>query len=31
VDAELAAKAMLPLQRMLNFASEQQLQVKGKA
>jgi quinolinate synthase len=31
VDAELAAKAMLPLQRMLNFASAQQLQVKGKA
>ncbi len=31
VDAELARKAMLPLQRMLNFASEQQLQVKGKA
>jgi quinolinate synthase len=31
VDADLAAKAMLPLQRMLNFTSEQQLQVKGKA
>lgn len=31
VDEDLAAKAMLPLQRMLNFASEQQLQVKGKA
>ncbi len=31
VDEELAEKAMLPLQRMLNFASEQQLVVKGKA
>lgn len=31
VDEELAEKAMLPLQRMLNFANEQQLSVKGKA
>lgn len=31
VAKELAEKAMVPLQRMLNFAADQQLQVKGKA
>ena len=31
VEAGLAAKAMLPLQRMLDFASLNQLSVKGKA
>lgn len=31
VDADLAAQAMIPLQRMLNFAAEQQLKVTGKA
>lgn len=31
VDPELAAKAMIPLQRMLDFAAEQQLRVKGNA
>lgn len=31
VAQELADNAMVPLQRMLNFAADQQLQVKGKA
>lgn len=31
VDEALIAKAMVPLQRMLDFASSNQLQVKGKA
>lgn len=31
VDKELAAKAMVPLQRMLDFSRERQLAVKGKA
>ncbi|MGM0632593.1 MAG: quinolinate synthase NadA [Pseudomonadota bacterium] len=31
VDRELARKAMLPLQRMLDFSRERKLQVKGKA
>lgn len=31
VEPNLARQAMKPLQRMLDFASEQQLQVKGKA
>ena len=31
VPAETAAKAMVPLQRMLDFAAEHQLKVKGKA
>jgi quinolinate synthase len=31
VDRELAAKAMVPLQRMLDFSRERQLAVKGKA
>jgi quinolinate synthase len=31
VEPHLARQAMKPLQRMLDFASEQQLQVKGKA
>lgn len=31
VDSELGEKAMIPLQRMLDFASSNQLQVKGKA
>ena len=31
VDRELAEKAMLPLQRMLDFSAERKLQVKGKA
>ena len=31
VDKELAAKAMVPLQRMLDFSRERQLTVKGKA
>lgn len=31
VDRELAQKAMLPLQRMLDFSRERKLQVKGKA
>ena len=30
-DAELAKKAMIPLQRMLDFAAELQIKVKGKA
>ena len=30
VDAELARQAMIPLQRMLDFAAENQLRVKGK-
>ncbi len=31
VDEALAAKAMIPLQRMLDFAAERQIGVKGKA
>jgi len=31
VEKELALKAMIPLQRMLDFASNQQLEVKGRA
>ncbi|MBC53659.1 MAG: quinolinate synthase [Gammaproteobacteria bacterium] len=31
VDRELAARAMVPLQRMLDFSRERQLAVKGKA
>ncbi len=31
VDRELGAKAMIPLQRMLDFAASNQLRVKGKA
>lgn len=31
VDSELAGRAMLPLQRMLNFAAEQRMKVKGNA
>lgn len=31
VDRELAAKAMVPLQRMLDFSRQRQLAVKGKA
>lgn len=31
VDRELAAKAMVPLQRMLDFSQQRQLAVKGKA
>lgn len=31
VDANLAAKAMIPLQRMLDFAADNQLQVRGRA
>ncbi len=31
VDADLARQAMLPLQRMLDFAAENQLKVRGKA
>jgi len=31
VDADLAAQAMVPLQRMLDFAAENQLKVRGKA
>jgi len=31
VDAELARKAMIPLQRMLNFAAENKMRVKGNA
>jgi len=31
VEPELAAKAMIPLKRMLDFAAQQQLQVKGNA
>jgi len=31
VDTELAAKAMLPLQRMLDFAASNQLVIQGKA
>ncbi len=31
VDAQLAAKAMIPLQRMLDFAANNQLKVRGKA
>jgi len=31
VDRELARKAMLPLQRMLDFSRERKLQVKGRA
>ncbi|GJM14416.1 MAG: quinolinate synthase A [Pseudohongiella sp.] len=31
VEESLAARAMLPLQRMLDFASDNQLKVKGKA
>jgi len=31
VDAALASKAMIPLQRMLDFASQNQLKVRGKA
>ena len=31
VEAELAAQAMVPLQRMLDFAAENQLKVRGKA
>ncbi len=31
VDGVLAEKAMVPLQRMLNFAAEQRLKVQGKA
>ena len=30
-DRELAARAMVPLQRMLDFSRERQLAVKGKA
>tara|TARA_B110000438_G_scaffold292478_2_gene330875 strand:- start:2822 stop:3904 length:1083 start_codon:yes stop_codon:yes gene_type:complete len=31
VDADLAAQAMVPLQRMLDFAAENQFKVRGKA
>ena len=31
VDADLARRAMVPLQRMLDFAADHQLQIKGKA
>jgi quinolinate synthase len=31
IDAELITQAMIPLQRMLDFAVANQLQVKGKA
>jgi quinolinate synthase len=31
VDAELGKKAMIPLQRMLNFAAENKMRVKGNA
>lgn len=31
VDSELAAQAMIPLQRMLDFAANNQLKVRGKA
>ena len=31
VEKELALKAMIPLQRMLDFASSQHLEVKGRA
>jgi quinolinate synthase len=31
VDAQLAAQAMIPLQRMLDFAANNQLQLRGKA
>lgn len=31
VDAELGRKAMIPLQRMLNFATENKMRVKGNA
>ena len=31
VDSALAAQAMIPLQRMLDFAANNQLQVRGKA
>jgi len=31
VDAELGARAMIPLQRMLNFAAENKMRVKGNA
>ena len=31
VEKELAVKAMVPLQRMLDFAANQQLEVKGRA
>ncbi|HCH68978.1 MAG TPA: quinolinate synthase, partial [Colwellia sp.] len=31
VDVDLAEKALIPLHRMLNFAAENQLKVKGNA
>ena len=31
VDVELGKRAMVPLQRMLDFAAENALRVKGKA
>ena len=31
VDPELGKKAMIPLQRMLNFAAENKMRVKGNA
>jgi quinolinate synthase len=31
VAPDLAAKAMIPLQRMLDFAADNQLKVRGKA
>ena len=31
VDEDIAEKALIPLQRMLNFAAENQLKVKGNA
>jgi quinolinate synthase len=31
VDSALAAQAMIPLQRMLDFAANNQLKVRGKA
>jgi quinolinate synthase len=31
IDSALAAKAMIPLQRMLDFAANNQLKVRGKA